>query len=390
MVTAGRTGIAIALGLTLALLPAGHATGPLRPTGEAAPQVPSPPVPTGPQGDSAQRPADAVPPAVQTQRLQALNFLIRAGLLPPESATRTTPITRAELARLIVGAIGYNTLMVSEFPFYRDVPVDLPDYAPIEVAREKRLIDYPEEHGFYHPGQAIRFAELYGALGKVLRPPAPSDSANRLTVESFADGNRLPAELVTPVAKMAYANFFPQTRQERHETYLLPQQEVSAPAIAPFIVRLMQVAGTHTQLEAALPSGAVAFLPAGLSMTVTPTASLFRSRLAVGDTVTFSLVNNAGPLIKGSRFRGRVESVADGSTYRIRLYEVRTVNEDQFFETNTILTLVFPEKDEKAFVVPGQVFEITSGAPEPPVSQPGAGNPTGTSGQAASPSGEGN
>src|SRR5688572_17170408 len=68
----------------------------------------------------------ATPPKVSAPvaPLSPLQILINKGIFPPDAATRQQPISRAEWATVLVKAVGHNTSLVSEFPFYRDVPTD--------------------------------------------------------------------------------------------------------------------------------------------------------------------------------------------------------------------------------------------------------------------------
>ena len=59
-------------------------------------------------------------------------------IFSPALRAQTQPITRAQLAEVMLKALDYDTTLVSEFPFYRDVPVDSPAYIPIELGREKK------------------------------------------------------------------------------------------------------------------------------------------------------------------------------------------------------------------------------------------------------------
>lgn len=409
--------LTVCMGLLLSLQPLGPAVG-QAPEREAMPvqspeevfppdaqvtpllEKPAPPLPEGPVPIPEQVPTeeetsdreDLVDPAVQIERENALQTLKEDDILPPD-LEGSDIITRALLAELVVYAVGYNTRLVSEFPFYRDVPLTHPSYRPIEVAREKRLIDYPDEHGFYKPDQPALFSEVYTAIGNALTAPLPSEDIGAEIAAGFADGDLLASELTVPVAKMTNSLFFPVLPEARAQIHLRPTYPITALEIAPFIVRMMQITGSHPETVAQATAGTVAVLPTDLILTVTPVTSLFRSRLAVGSTVHFALVSDAGPLTKGSRFTGKVESVTDGYTYNIHLTEVRTVDEDERYETNARLTIVFEEDDKKAFIVPGQVFEIETDQPLPirergaetPSSEPPPVPPEASSGNTSAP-----
>jgi len=119
--------------------------------------------------------APEVPQPVKTPALppDATQILVQQGIFPPEALTRTEPITRAEWAGILVRAIGHNTKLYSEFPFYRDVPATDPDYVPIEVAREKKLTVYESDHGFYHPQKPVTYAEAYESISHAITGPPP-------------------------------------------------------------------------------------------------------------------------------------------------------------------------------------------------------------------------
>ena len=306
-----------------------------------------------------------VEPATEIPKSEALDYLIKQGVLPSDAFTRSS-ITRAQLANMMVYAMGYDTELISEFPFYRDIPASHWAYKHIEVARERKLIDYPDDHGFYKPEDAVTNGEVYTAISKVLTASVPAEDVNRQTVSGFADGAQVSSELVTPVAKMTQARFFPSDVADRKKIALNAGASATPANIAPLMVRLIQLTGSHPTegLAATDTNGFVAIIPAGTSMSIKPAGAIVRSQLAVGAPVNFVLTSEAGPLPKDSRLKGRVISAADG-TFKLNIFTVSTPGWKDSYEINAPLEITFPDTSENAYIDPDHVFEIKNGEPMP-------------------------
>lgn len=314
-----------------------------------------------PASNNTETPAPPPRPALNTDDVSAL---VKKGIFPADSTTRTTPFNRAELASILVKALGHNTELVSEFPFYRDVSKDYWAYAPIEVAREKKLIEHSDGHGFYHPEEIVTYADVYTAIAQAITGPMPSEEATEFLLKSFKDKADIAPEVAPAAAKMARVRFFSnRAMPEARRTLLNANDSVYPEGLAPHVSYLMRLITRQAPLRAEVAE-TLPVLPAGLSLSVSPATAIFEARLGVGEAVYLTLAAPAGPLPKGSRIRGQVrEARTNERTYIADLFEARTP-QGEFYQTSAELTLKFPPKEKLAFFVPGETFEVVTKLPE--------------------------
>lgn len=332
------------------------------PSAGVSPDLMNPQQPGGPpEGNPVEQPNPPPPPDPVRQ-------LTDNGILPADSVGRTTPMTRAELAATMVKALNYNVKMVSEFPFYRDVPLDHPAYVPIEVAREKQLILRDEDHGYYYPDKTITYADVYKAMANAIAGPPPVEEQAEQLLGSYTDQSELPTEMRLAVSKLARARFF-------HGETLHVNQPVTPEGLAPFMVDLLNLV-KHNEPLVETRLATVPILPAGMRLTATPTTAILEARLNPGETLYFSLVYPVDPLPKGSRLRGTVREVVDEHTYIVEINQVQTPD-DVIYQTSADLTLLFPPRKKVTFIVPGETFEATTRQPGTSTTTTGAPN-TGT------------
>lgn len=310
--------------------------------------------------DAGQRATPAQRAANRSQEpADPLPVLVEKGIFPADSGTRTTPITRAELASILVKALEHNTTMVSEFPFFRDVPREHWAYVPVEVAREKRLLTDAYDHGFYYPDRAVTFGDVYRAISKAITGPPPSSDEAAHLLSRFVDLDELEPDDRMAMAKMARTRYFWRNNQGDISSHWT--EPVSPKDLAPLVASLMYL----TEHKAALipERGTLPVLPPDISLTVTPSSAIFEERIGVGEVVFFTLVYPADPLPKGTRLRGIVRDVLPSKTYIIELTGARTP-EDQIYRTSAELSIIFPPREKTAFIVPGEVFQTTTMVPE--------------------------
>lgn len=276
------------------------------------------------------------------------------GVFTPEIQAQATPITRAQLAEVMVKALNHDTTLFSEFPFYRDVLLTDPAYASIEVARSKRLINYPEDHGFYYPEKPITFGDLYLVISNAVTGEPPSEERAAHLLRNIPERTSLTTEQYNAVSKMAQSRFF--SRVRRYETQFQPvEQEVTPQTMAPFISFMMFLNQRRTPIgagEEILPE-----LPGGLRLVVSPSTGILEERLKAGGRIRFQLVNAVETIPKGSMLRGVVQEALPNRIYRIVFDGVRTT-EGQNYSTRAELSIAFSAKDKLGFIVPGETFEI--------------------------------
>lgn len=295
----------------------------------------------------------------------AVQALLQKGIFTPELLRRNTPLTRAEWAGILVRALKHNTRLFSAFPFYRDVPMDHPDYVPIEVAREKKLLTYSADHGFYHPEKPIVYADVYQGISHALTGPFPTPEAQAHLLKGFEDQTEFSPELAAAVAKMVRVHFFT-AEAGRTETRAHADEAVTPEGLAPLVTYLMRVIELRADLSPQDIAN-VPVLPGGLALTLSPSTAVMETQLTPGQVVTFSLVNVVPPLTKESHLRAVVRDV-DSVQHRYALIveEARTP-EDAFYRLRAPLTLLFPPRRRTPFIVPGQLFETTTEDEAPPL-----------------------
>lgn len=327
------------------------------------------------QAEAPSIPPEAMGPKPLPKPTDPVQTLIERNVYPKEWGTRDTPLNRAELADVLVKALKHNLDMVSDFPFYRDVPKSHWAYNAIEVARAKKLLDY-RENGFYYPERSITFADVFTAIAHTITGPPPSEDEAGYYLVIYPDWEDIPEELWPAVAKMTRARFF----EGQFSPALQLTEEPTPKTLAPYIVSLSHLNERRILLppskEALLP-----YVPGGLTLTISPTVAIFESRLAIGDAVYFSLTEAVDSLPKGSKIRGVVRDALGSHTYVIELVEVETL-EEKLFKINGELDLVFRNK-ALPFIVPGETFQVTTRAPAngtpaqgPPPFSPPVKNPT--------------
>lgn len=302
-----------------------------------------------------------------------VQLLVEHGIFPADAPTRQTPLTRAELADILVRALGHNRNLYSEFPFYRDVPRSHWAYVPIDIARSKRLIEQPDGQGYYQPDDVVTFAEAYQAMANAVPGAPPSEEMTAYLLHPFEGWEHWPEHLQQAVAKLARARFFPDSSPLETPVQLPTDAPLQLDGLAPLVRYLVQVTDYRKPLVTLDRRKEVPALPSGLTLAVTPMITIYAARITVGQTVHFSLVTPAQNLPKGSRLRGIVRDIPSERQYIIELNEAQTP-QDEIFQTRAELVLTFDASDRLAFIVPGDIFTtVTQPVPElgePPVVSP--------------------
>lgn len=308
------------------------------------------PVMPQPQAESGQ-PEEAV-------ASDPLKQLTEKGVFSPQLAAQTTPVTRAELAQVLVKALEQDTGKVSEFPFYRDVPLDNPAYAAIETAREKKLLTYANNHGFYEPEKPIRFGELYLALAGAISGAAPKPGRAAHLLSKIPDHERLSPKTQQAVAKMAQARFFSKVRQ--YETTYQPANTSVTPAnLAPMISFLMYLNERRAPISLPDEMSENPVVPAGLHLVLSPATGILESNMKAGARVVFLITQAEPPVRKGGVLWGTVQEVLPGRVYNLQFDSIRGTN-GKSYATLVNLKVSFPPKDKLGFIVPGESFTVVT------------------------------
>ncbi len=348
---------------------------PLPPSSTAAPVIPSPQgkqnsTPGASNGSrqttrpEASPSAQALVPSTEPPPVEdPLQTLAGKNIISQALLIQTTPVTRAQLAEVMVKALDHGTDLTSEFPVYRDVPLSHPAYAFIEVARAKKLMDYSEDHGFYHPEQLIRFDELYQTISHAITGAPPQPQRAEYLLRTITGHDTFSPELRDAVAKMAQSRFF--TRTRRYQTVFSPPEEwVTPQTLAPLIHYMMFLNQRRAPLlgiSEVLPQ-----LPPGLKLVISPATGILEDKLKAGGRLRFQLVNSVESIPRTSTLFGSVEAALPDRTYRILINNIRTP-EGQVFETRAQLSVSFSARDKLGFIVPGETFDVVTQAVPPPV-----------------------
>lgn len=319
-------------------------------------------------------PSTEPPPLEDPLQTLAAKHIISQALL-----IQSTPVTRAQLAEVMVKALDHSTDLTSEFPVYRDVPLSHPAYAYIEVARAKKLLDYPHDHGFYHPEQEIRFEELYVAISHAITGTPPQSQRAEYLLRNIPAHDAFSPELRDAVAKMAQSRFF--TRTRRYQTVFSPPQEwVTVPTLAPLIHYMMFLNQRRAPLLGI--SDVLPQVPAGLKLVISPATGILEDKLKAGGRLRFQLVDAVEGIPRTSTLFGSVERALPDRTYLILINNIRTP-EGQVFETRAQLSVSFSARDKLGFIVPGETFEVLTEAVPSPAA--GLSSPAGTPGASVVP-----
>lgn len=367
------------------------AVQPIPPTSRISPAIEAPPAnePGGRSGASppAARPeaspsSQALVPSTQSISVEdPLQVLSEKRIFSETLLGQTTPVTRAQLAEVLVKALGHQIDRVSEFPFYRDVSADSPAYPFIEVARAKKLLDYPADHGFYHPEQPVSFEVLYLALSHAITGAAPPPQRTEYLLRDMPGHQSFSPALRDALAKMAQSRFF--TRTRRYQTVFTPPQAFVTPQeLAPLVHYLMFLNQRRAPLlgiPQVLPQ-----LPAGLTLQISPATGILEERLKAGGRIRFQVLNTVGSVPRTSTLFGSVTAVLPDRSYRIQFDNLRTP-EGQVYETRAYLSVSFSARDKLGFIVPGETFEITTLPVSPSSASVGTSSQPQTTGPSAGP-----
>lgn len=347
----------------------------LPPSAQVSPSLLRPPGQTSSPGQSPARPGtwSSSQPAVI---ISPVTTLVQKGVFPAEAASRTTPLTRAYWADILVKALGHPTSQVSEFPFYRDVKQDYWAYNAIEVARSKKLIEYPQNHGNYEPEKSVTYGEVYLALANAITTPLPPLEAKDSMLQGFSDRDRISGDLLPAVMKLSRAGFFAPPRQRTgrpmtgvdstQKKTLKADDSVTPDGLAPLVVFLMRMTELRTPLLQNESLGVV--VPAGLKLKISPAVAIVEAQLTLDRRVYFTLITPVDLLTKGSYIKGTIKEILANRDYRVEFYEAQTPEGDKYQISGSIV-LRFSSKSKLDFLVPGQVFELTTTQSKPPLIQ---------------------
>lgn len=355
------------------------------------PAVQSPPMPSVPNA-AAQNPSgtEALPPLLNrdgdpaSTRPRTPLEKRYGGVIPSilEALKASTTVTRAQMADSLVKVLNYPPLEVSEFPFFRDVPRNYWAYAPIEVLRERGFVT-GYSGGFYKPDQTVSRLDVYMTLAGVLSSVPMKDSTANMLLAPFKDRAAVPAWAKPGIARLVQEDVIRISR--RRENNLNPDQKIVPADFVRLLGQLSLRVGDTGAVVARTNDESLPAIPPGMMLKVTPNSAIFRSKLAVGDYLYFTLLEDV-PVIKspakpvenpeatkplpdelpdvlarGTLLRARVNGIENENIWIFRLNQAKTPD-NKYFRLKALLKIRFQGQGEQSFVVPGQTFEVPTQA----------------------------
>ncbi len=294
------------------------------------------------------------PPAAPPPDPQILvGQLVKLKLFPESLENNPAPITRSEWASILAKSLNHNLQMVETFPVYRDVPVTDPNYAPIEVLREKKIMTFPGSKGYFEPNKPVTRAEVFLHISRAISGQILSPEIQKDLLATYTDHDDLAPETSQAAAKMARVRFFT-PEAGYHESVLRPNDTITATELAPLVNYLLNVLQDHVLEDATLAKNAQ-FLPAGLNLTLTPSTAVFEAQMTPGQSINFSLVNEAPPLARDSRIQGVVRESLNSHVYVLVLQSARTPD-NRLYKMRAPLQITFPVRRRNSFIITGQNF----------------------------------
>ncbi|MGE0200493.1 MAG: hypothetical protein AB7P76_05955 [Candidatus Melainabacteria bacterium] len=315
---------------------------------------------------------------------------ILSTLYGQEFTTSRRMVTRAELMTALLNGLQFERRAMSDFPFYRDVPLNHWAYNCIELGRERRLVrrdTLPTPGGFFQPDEAVSRLEAFRVFAAALTGSLPGPDISRDILARVNDATDIPSEDMPAVAKLVSSRVLlgalrpTDSRPTETSAALQPNAPLTVRDMAAMLNEELRVARSAVRR---LPVAAqeLPWLAGGMNLSLIPSSALFRSEMKVGNYVFFSLeetvtgsrTDNGEPvaLMKGSRLRGEISGIRDDNTFLIHFHGVRALD-DQIYRLNALLPLSFPgaKNDLKdTFIVPGEPYTVTTTDAPPPGTPP--------------------
>lgn len=321
--------------------------------------------------------AAALPEDVTLKPDQAvLAYLLQKGYLQPLPDNRFYPdtaISRAEFVTMLYRASGLNTPFVSEFAYFRDVPVGHWAYVPIESFRMRHFLQ-GDAQGFFHPEKVM--TRLYAGvlLSKTFEASwlklTPQEIESTLSV--YASPNEpVPAWAKPDLARSVYAGFLvPVPRQPEVAGQGDFTLALEAPLTRMDAARMVYRRALIETDEDASRIQQYQWIPPGVRMEISPTSAISPVNLVVGQTVYFALVEAldvptlALTLPRGTRVHGKIIEVsADKMQAKVQLDKVDLPSGEFYNVASDVLLRLEMNKNQQAFLVPGQRFQVQTRLP---------------------------
>lgn len=295
-------------------------------------------------------------------------------------------VSRGEFITQLAKALGYNTSIVSEFPVFRDVALNHPHYAAIEALRERQFV-FANPNGYFYPEQSLSRLEAFRTIANAFQGIAMTPEEASLILSNYTldtelsppDKIALARLLQEDIIHFSSSSFNPDTEPGIIKPPLNLSKPLDTIALASLIERTRYKAANANSLSSRNVETGLSDLPTDLIIELSPTQAIFEQDLSVGDTLYFistqdvtvraediaklrpdkSILADLTLLPKGTRFRGRVVEKVSEHLWTLRFNQAQTPN-NYFYRTKALFPILFNVKPEKAFITPGQLFQITT------------------------------
>lgn len=303
-----------------------------------------------------------------------LEYLMRRGYFQSFAQNRflpDEPMTRAQLVTLLYRASQMNTPFVSEFPYYRDVPLNYWGYVALEGFRMREIL--PEamgKNGWLYPDRPVTRLEAGVLLSRTFTPQwlKLTHDEELSTLKAFSVGEgACPAWAQADLARVLYAGLLTPVSP--------PMDHPEQGFVLDLNMPLKRMDGARMVYQRALVEDAdeshtaakKVALPSGMTLAITPTSAISAPQLAVGQSVFFtttqmvSIPFTAISLGRGSRLGGLVTTLSSDKQEAELTFSQITVPSGESYLLSARLILRFVAgKNGVSFRVPGEVFSLST------------------------------
>lgn len=231
--------------------------------------------------------------------------------LPMTPETEKRPVQRGEWLIWLMQVTNLQNVFVSEFPYFRDVSTQHPAYLAIESTRTKGWLDYWQINaGYFKPDDPVSRLDALTTLGFSFQPSwfkrSLEDTKHLLSPYALQIEGKTSAIQQLALAHCIDSEFVPKSPQS--ETYL--NQPLTLTEANSWLLKRQLLEQEQS------PTLVTKVIPAGLTLSVTPTTALYAQQLTVGQYAYFAVEQDlplaVAPMVipRGARLRGVVNQAA--------------------------------------------------------------------------------
>jgi len=277
------------------------------------------------------------------------------------------PITRAEFIALLYRACGFNTPFTSEFAYFRDVPTNHWAYLPIEGFRVRDMLGGDSE-GYFRPDSPITRLEA-GILFSKTMPldwSKLTEEEMNTALKPFA-ADPVPLWAQYDLARSVFAGYLLPVQKDDPKTKL-PKLvlDLDSPLKRMDAVRMVYHRALQREEELKPQKSHLVSMPEGIEMDVSPTSAISPNQFSVGQILFFAVSKQVDiasmslSVERGSRLHGEITEVsADRSQAKVTLDRLNLPSGESLdISAQLTLSLANANKNQSAFIVPGQKFVI--------------------------------